>query len=89
MRSIVIFLIRGYKLVLSPVLGQNCRFHPSCSSYSIDAIRIHGVIKGGALSLRRILKCQPMNSGGYDPVPDHFSLRKDDSECAHNSKQKA
>jgi len=65
----VIFLIKGYQLVLSPLLGNNCRFQPSCSNYAISAIKTHGVFKGTWLSANRILKCHPLHEGGHDPVP--------------------
>lgn len=69
MRHLLILLIRLYKLVLSPFLGQNCRFHPSCANYAQDAIRLHGTIRGGWYSILRIAKCQPLHPGGFDPVP--------------------
>jgi putative membrane protein insertion efficiency factor len=69
MGRILIGFIRVYQRFLSPLLGQNCRFHPSCSQYAIDAIRIHGVVRGVGLALWRILRCQPFCEGGYDPVP--------------------
>tara|TARA_B110000238_G_scaffold200549_2_gene251083 strand:+ start:694 stop:870 length:177 start_codon:yes stop_codon:yes gene_type:complete len=52
------------------MLGPTCRFHPSCSYYAIDAITEHGMIEGAWLSIKRILKCHPLNDGGYDPVPE-------------------
>ena len=63
------WLIRGYQRLLSPVLGARCRFLPTCSSYSLEAIERHGLVRGGWLSLRRILRCHPFSDGGYDPVP--------------------
>lgn len=66
----LIQLVKIYQLVLSPFLGQNCRFHPTCSSYTISALQTHGCIKGLYLSARRITKCHPLNPGGYDPVPE-------------------
>jgi putative membrane protein insertion efficiency factor len=63
-------LIRFYQLAVSPYLGRNCRFYPSCSSYAYDAIGLHGVLKGGWLALRRIGRCHPWHPGGFDPVPD-------------------
>ena len=63
-------LIRLYQLLLSPVLGQNCRFYPSCSQYAIEALKTHGTIKGSWLALKRILRCQPWCKGGFDPVPE-------------------
>lgn len=65
----LLLLIRVYQLLLSPLLGSNCRFHPSCSHYAADALRTHGSLKGSWLALRRILRCHPWHPGGYDPVP--------------------
>ena len=70
-RQILILLIRVYKVCLSPILGQNCRFYPTCSSYSIEAIEMHGCIKGLVLSIKRICRCHPFNPGGIDHVPGH------------------
>ena len=61
--------IKGYQLLVSPLLGNNCRFYPSCSCYAAESIESHGVIKGGYFSLRRLIKCHPFHTGGYDPVP--------------------
>lgn len=69
MRSIAIFLIRGYQLLLSPLLGNNCRFHPTCSEYAIEAVRAHGVVRGLWLAVRRIGRCHPWGGAGHDPVP--------------------
>jgi putative membrane protein insertion efficiency factor len=62
-------LIRFYKYAISPLLGSSCRFHPSCSEYAIDALRRYGVGKGLWLAVRRVGRCSPLHSGGYDPVP--------------------
>lgn len=63
-------LIRGYQRFISPILGPNkCRFHPTCSFYAIEAIRLHGFLKGCWLAVKRILKCHPLHPGGNDPVP--------------------
>ena len=69
MKTILVFLLRAYQLVLSPMLGQNCRFYPSCSHYAIEALRSHGASRGSLLSLRRVCRCHPWNEGGLDPVP--------------------
>lgn len=63
-------LIRLYQLLLSPLLGPRCRFHPSCSHYALEAIGRHGAARGGWLTLRRVCRCHPLNPGGYDPVPE-------------------
>jgi putative membrane protein insertion efficiency factor len=70
LRKIPVGIIKFYQVVLSPMLGPTCRFHPSCSYYAIDAITQHGFVKGCWLSLRRVLRCHPLNDGGYDPVPE-------------------
>lgn len=69
MRRFILGLIRLYQLLLSPLLGANCRFEPTCSVYATEAIKRYGVIKGGYLSFRRLIKCHPFHEGGYDPVP--------------------
>lgn len=62
--------VRAYQLLLSPVLGPRCRFHPTCSEYTLQALRRFGLLRGGWLSIRRIVRCQPFCDGGYDPVPE-------------------
>lgn len=66
---LVMALVRGYQWVLSPYLGGRCRHHPSCSAYALEALRIHGSIRGGWLTIRRLARCHPWGSSGYDPVP--------------------
>lgn len=65
----LIGLIRLYQQFLSPFLGENCRFYPTCSAYAIEALRTHGVIVGMVYAVWRIARCQPLCQGGYDPVP--------------------
>lgn len=65
----LIFFIRCYQKFLSPLLGSNCRFAPTCSAYAIEAIRVHGAGKGILLAVWRILRCNPFGRPGYDPVP--------------------
>ncbi|VAW45040.1 Membrane protein insertion efficiency factor YidD [hydrothermal vent metagenome] len=62
-------IIRFYQLFISPILGPRCRFYPTCSHYTIEAIQQHGVLKGGWLAIKRIVRCHPYNPGGVDPVP--------------------
>jgi len=69
MRSVLKILIRAYQLVLSPLLGPNCRFYPSCSAYAVEAIERFGVIRGSVLSLKRLSRCRPLARHGFDPVP--------------------
>jgi putative membrane protein insertion efficiency factor len=72
MRFMLIAIIRFYKYFISPLLGSNCRFYPSCSSYSLEALQRHGAIIGSYLTLKRLLKCHPFHQGGIDPVPEKF-----------------
>lgn len=69
MRKFFILIISLYRYAVSPFLGNNCRFHPSCSHYAQDAIALHGIFRGIYLTLRRIGKCHPWHEGGVDPVP--------------------
>ncbi|MBI4710403.1 MAG: membrane protein insertion efficiency factor YidD [Nitrospirae bacterium] len=68
MKTIVIIIINFYKRYFSPFLPASCRFHPSCSAYSLEAVRKYGVLKGLSFSAKRIVKCHPFHPGGYDPV---------------------
>jgi uncharacterized protein len=69
MKWLALGLIRFYQKFISPLLPNSCRFYPSCSHYTYEAIQIHGVIRGTWLGMRRISRCHPFNPGGYDPVP--------------------
>lgn len=64
----LLFCIQAYRLVLSPILPPACRFYPSCSLYSLEAIRRYGAFRGSVMALRRLLRCHPWHPGGYDPV---------------------
>ena len=68
-RDLLIFLVKGYRLLLSPWLGSACRFEPTCSRYAIEALQRHGAAAGSYLTLRRLARCQPWCAGGCDPVP--------------------
>ncbi|MFO1429377.1 MAG: membrane protein insertion efficiency factor YidD [Candidatus Competibacteraceae bacterium] len=70
MRQCLILLLRAYQLVLSPLLGNHCRFYPSCSHYAVEAIERHGPWRGSLLAVRRLLRCHPWHPGGIDPVPE-------------------
>lgn len=65
--------VRAYQRALSPGLGRNCRYSPTCSAYAVEALERFGVIRGGWLALRRIGRCHPLRPGGYDPVPTGFT----------------
>jgi len=69
MSKIAIFFIKMYKNLISPWLPSSCRFYPTCSQYAMEALEKYGFLKGSSLSLKRILKCHPFHSGGFDPVP--------------------
>ena len=69
MSRILIAFIQAYRYALSPFLGQHCRFHPSCSSYAIEALKLHGAGRGSWMTLRRLARCHPWHRGGFDPVP--------------------
>jgi putative membrane protein insertion efficiency factor len=69
MKALLLGLIRGYRLVLSPWWGNQCRFTPTCSEFAIEAIERHGAASGTWLAMRRILRCHPWRPGGFDPVP--------------------
>jgi putative membrane protein insertion efficiency factor len=68
-KKLLKIFIRSYQLLISPLLGGNCRYYPSCSSYALEAVEKYGCLKGGTLALKRILRCHPFRAGGYDPVP--------------------
>ena len=75
-RWLCIGMIRAYQLLVAPLLPRTCRFEPSCSHYGIDAFKHHGVLAGAALTLWRLLRCNPWGGHGYDPVPPTFSWRQ-------------
>ncbi|MFO1371614.1 MAG: membrane protein insertion efficiency factor YidD [Candidatus Competibacteraceae bacterium] len=70
MRMLLSALIRAYQLFISPLLGNHCRFYPSCSQYAREAIARYGVLRGGWLAIQRLLRCHPWHPGGVDPVPE-------------------
>ncbi|GLW60497.1 putative membrane protein insertion efficiency factor [Hydrogenophilus thermoluteolus] len=67
--SVLVWLVRGYQYLISPWLGQNCRFTPTCSQYLIEAVERHGVVRGLWLGVKRVGRCHPWHPGGEDPVP--------------------
>jgi putative membrane protein insertion efficiency factor len=75
---LVLLMLRGYKLLISPYFMGSCRFLPSCADYAAAAVAEHGLIVGGWLALRRLARCHPLGKAGYDPVPltaEHFQVR--------------
>ncbi len=76
MKHILIFLVKCYKKLISPLFKPCCRFYPTCSQYAIEALQLHGAVKGTYLSVRRILRCNPFCPGGADPVPPKISYKK-------------
>jgi putative membrane protein insertion efficiency factor len=78
LNAVFIGLIRVYQYTLSPMLGQRCKYYPSCSNYAIGALREHGALKGFGLATWRILRCNPFSNGGYDPVPPRHH------DCGHD-----
>lgn len=69
MRFILVHFLRAYRLIISPLYGQVCKYHPSCSAYALGAIETHGAGRGSWLAVRRLGRCHPWSDGGYDPVP--------------------
>lgn len=74
-RSLVVAMITIYQKLVSPVLGMNCRYRPTCSAYAVEAVNRFGVIRGGWLGLRRLGRCHPLRPGGYDPVPQNLRVK--------------
>lgn len=68
--TVLVLLIRGYQIFISPYFPMSCRYHPTCSSYALDAVKIHGPLKGALLAAWRVLRCNPWTNGGEDPVPE-------------------
>lgn len=69
-----------YRYAISPLIGPRCRFYPTCSTYAVEAIKIHGAIKGGYLAIKRILRCHPFSEGGEDPVPSCCKHHKNERQ---------
>ena len=69
MSKVLIALLRVYQVVVSPLVGPRCKYYPSCSSYAIEAVRVHGALRGAGMAAWRVLRCNPLSNGGLDPVP--------------------
>ena len=76
LRRVLIALVRGYQLLISPWLPPSCRFEPTCSHYAIEALARHGALRGSWLAIRRLGRCHPFCAGGYDPVPEAVSCER-------------
>ena len=74
--------VKAYRLIFSPWVGFNCRYHPTCSAYALEALEKHGALKGMYLTIKRIGRCQPFHEGGYDPVPEPGQHSNDDNTNA-------
>ena len=75
-KHVLIALLRGYRFMISPLYGQVCRYHPTCSAYALEAISTHGSLRGTWLAVRRVLRCHPWALGGYDPVPTSTKMTR-------------
>ena len=75
MKKVLIFIVKAYKKIISPIKPPCCRFYPTCSQYAIEALEVHGAIKGTALAVKRLFRCNPFCKGGQDPVPPKISLK--------------
>jgi len=84
MKTLLVWCLRGYQLLLSPMLGPRCRFYPSCSNYAIEALRVHGAARGSWLAARRVCRCHPFNDGGFDPVPPKGARESHSAACGCN-----
>jgi len=86
---LAIKFIRFYQIVISPMIGPRCRFTPTCSQYAIEAINLHGIVKGCWFAASRLIRCQPLSEGGYDPVPDCcVNEHRAKKHCANKNKPK-
>ena len=88
MKHVLIGLLKAYRLLISPLYGQVCRYHPSCSAYALEAVERHGALRGSWLAVRRLGRCHPWAAGGYDPVPP-CTVPTSSRGCAGNPMQGA
>ncbi|MDR1194724.1 MAG: membrane protein insertion efficiency factor YidD [Peptococcaceae bacterium] len=89
MKWLLLTIIRGYRRYISPLTQPSCRFTPTCSRYALEAIERFGAIKGGWLALRRILRCHPLHTGGWDPVPEKVESTSRDKRVIKGKKAEA
>src|SRR5690606_8587683 len=81
MRRLLLLLIRGYQYLISPLMAPHCRYYPSCSAFAIQAVERYGALRGSALAIRRLLRCNPWSAGGFDPVPEVQSRTSTRCHC--------
>lgn len=84
MRYLLIGLLRAYRMLISPLYGQVCRYHPSCSAYALEAVTEYGALRGVWLAFRRLVRCHPWAAGGYDPVPPRQTDSCDSQSSEHS-----
>lgn len=87
MKYVLIGLLKVYRLVISPLYGNVCRYYPSCSAYALRAVQVHGAIRGSWLAARRVGRCHPWAAGGYDPVPGTPEWAEEMNEQAERSRR--
>ena len=75
MKHVLVWLLKGYRFAISPLYGQVCRYHPTCSAYALEAVETHGALRGTWLAARRVARCHPWAAGGLDPVPPRTNHR--------------
>ncbi|MDV7719890.1 membrane protein insertion efficiency factor YidD [Pediococcus ethanolidurans] len=76
MKSLFLMFVRAYQKFISPLFPPSCRYYPTCSNYMVGALKKHGAFKGTLMGIARILRCNPFVKGGYDPVPNYFTLKR-------------
>lgn len=84
MKWLLIGLVRAYQLLVSPLLGPTCRYYPSCSAYAVQALQVHGAVRGSWLAVRRLLRCHPWSPGGVDHVPPRRSRAEHSDHAEHD-----
>lgn len=85
MKYLLIALLRGYRFAISPLYGQVCRYHPSCSTYALEAVTVHGSLRGSWYAVRRLARCHPWAAGGYDPVPRRRAASSESSRTPNQA----